>query len=187
MERLKPTLPEEAETVLKFWFEEITPDQWWRSNELDDVIRNRFLPTLEELKETVPVPWLETPKVSLAAIIVLDQFPRNIFRNQARSFATDAKALAVSFQSIENGFDKALGQNENIFLYMPLQHSEDLAHQEQSVRLYEKLGSKPSFESAKLHRDIIKKFGRFPHRNNILNRTTTQEEQEFLNEGALFW
>ncbi len=117
----------------------------------------------------------------------MDQFPRNIFRNQARSFATDPKALAIALDALDNGFDKNLNTDENIFLYMPLQHSEDLAMQNLSVELYHHLQHQESLKSAKLHRDIIKNFGRFPHRNAVLNRTTSKEEQTFLEKEALFW
>lgn len=183
----KDTHDQTISHVLNFWFDELTPEQWWRSAELDDEIRQRFQGVYEVLSKTVPVAWLETPKGALAAIIVLDQFPRNIFRNTARSFATDEIALEISKKAIKQEWDRQLNENEKMFLYMPLQHSEDPEDQVQSVRLFKELGIESSYEFAKQHKEIIDRFGRFPHRNEVLGRTSTEEERAFLAEGALFW
>ncbi len=187
MKQAVKSIPEEANSVLKFWFEEITPEQWWRSKDLDSTIGERFSSILKQLEKHVPQQWLETAKGSLAAIIVLDQFPRNIYRNHAKSFATDHIALEVSRTALLKEFNRELNEDENIFLYIPFQHSEDLDDQNYSVELYRKSGTESSYKSAMLHRDIIKRFGRFPHRNEHLGRVTTAEEQEFLSQGALFW
>ncbi len=173
--------------ILTFWFRDLTPEQWWRSKELDDVIRERFLDVYEELAQEVPTSWLDTPQGALAAILVLDQFPRNIFRNTKMSFATDPIALDLSRKAIGKEFDKTLNTNEKTFLYMPFQHSENASDQEQSVLLFKSLGDKNSYDFAMQHKEIIDRFGRFPHRNEALGRVSTEEEIAFLAEGALFW
>jgi uncharacterized protein (DUF924 family) len=187
-ESYEVAMPDEAEDVLRFWFGELEPDQWWkRDEEVDAAIRARFLGVHERLAEAIPPQWLATPRSRLAAVIVLDQFPRNLFRGSARSFATDAKALALAKETIELGLDAELNQDERVFLYVPFQHSEDPADQAQSVALYEKLGDADTLDFAKKHKWVIDRFGRFPHRNKVLGRKTTAEEREFREKESWFW
>ena len=121
---------------------------------------------------------------ALALLILLDQFPRNLFRDSAHAFATDGKALSIAKFAIGEGFDQAIEPELRPFIYMPLMHSEVLADQEASVVLFEGLGAKTNLDFALLHRDIIARFGRFPHRNAALGRATTPEEKAFLEEGG---
>lgn len=181
-------IPAEARDILAFWFGELTPEQWWkRDDAVDKRIEEKFLALHERLADHVPPNWLTSAKGRLAAVIALDQFPRNMFRGSARSFATDPKALALAKQTIALGMDKELSNNERIFLYVPLQHSEDPSDQAESVRLYKELGNENSLDFAEKHKLIIDRFGRFPHRNDILGRETTQEERDFIEKENWFW
>lgn len=182
------TIPAEAGNVLAFWFGELTPEQWWkRDDAVDATIRDRFLTLHERLAERVPAEWLTTARGRLAAIIVLDQFPRNMFRGSARSFATDPDALALAKETVALGLDRQLGDNERSFVYLPFQHSEDPADQAESVRFYKALGDENSLDFAEKHKLIIDRFGRFPHRNEVLGRETTKEERDFIEKQSWFW
>lgn len=169
--------------VLAFWFEELRPEQWFKKDpELDETVRARFLPLYERLAAGLPPHWRATPEGCLAAVIVLDQFPRNLFRDDPRAYATDAAALATAEHAIERGFDQALNPARKQFLYTPLQHSEDADVQARSVRLLATIDEPEALEYAKRHKAIIDRFGRFPHRNAILGRASTAEERAFLEE-----
>lgn len=169
--------------ILDFWFTELTPAQWYRSGPAIDLdIVRRFQPLYGELSRNVPGDWTMTARGTLAAIIVLDQFPRNMFRATPQAFATDDKALALSAQAIARKFDEGLAQREKQFLYMPYQHAEDRQVQARSLELFAALGDPAILGFAKSHHDIIARFGRFPHRNAILGRVSTPEELEFLKE-----
>lgn len=168
------------EEVLGLWFGELRPEDWWSSDRQVDQKVRRFAGLHAELASQDPAQLATTPRGSLAAIIVLDQFPRNIFRGQAEAFATDARALAVTQAAIRKAFDLQLSAAERQFLYMPLMHSERLADQERSVELFERLGVVANAQFAREHRDIIARFGRFPHRNRVLNRASTEVELAFL-------
>lgn len=173
--------------VLRFWFEELAPKNWFRRDTIvDAAIKLRFGELYEQLKDTVPDDWLESAKGYLAAIIVLDQFPRNMFRDDARAFATDAAALALAKRAISQGFDKRLTPKERAFLYMPFQHTEDAQDQARSVGLFTALGNPFNLDFALRHQAVIDRFGRFPHRNQILGRALTAEEEAFLAKGAPF-
>jgi uncharacterized protein (DUF924 family) len=169
--------------IVRFWFEELTPKDWYRKDQaLDTEIERRFGAIYAELKSGVPANWLTTPKGWLAAIIVLDQFPRNLFREDRRAFATDAEALALSKRAIAAGIDMKLMPEERAFLYMPFQHSEDAADQARSIELFTALGIPSNLDFAQRHKAIIDRFGRFPHRNGVLGRASTEDESEFLRQ-----
>ena len=169
------------ETVLDFWFEELGPKDWFSvSQELDETIRKRFLTLHEEIASDVPDISRTEPNAALAAIIVLDQFPRNMFRGTERAFATDPIACDLSRNAVAQGFDRGLTEQGRQFLYMPMMHSETLSDQDRSVELFEALGNDNALQYAREHHDIISRFGRFPYRNEVLSRETTSEEETFL-------
>jgi uncharacterized protein (DUF924 family) len=173
----------EAVEVLAFWFGEITgPQRFARDDAVDAAIRERFGALHAKLAAEVPASWRVDPASTLAAVIVLDQFSRNLHRGSAKAFAQDPAALALARAAIARGDDAMLQPEERHFLYMPLMHSESLADQDDCVRLIEGLGMAEPLDFAKRHRDIIARFGRFPHRNAALGRETTPEEAEFLKE-----
>ena len=156
--------------VLTFWFG-LEPDRWWKADpELDDEIRRRFLKLWAEKRQLPVSSFLDDPLSALAAVILFDQFPRNMFRGHAEQFATDHLALAIAREAIDRGFDDQLEPHERAFLYMPFQHSEDLADQRRSVALFTALGDDYLLGYANKHHDVIERFGRFPHRNAILGR-----------------
>jgi uncharacterized protein (DUF924 family) len=162
--------------VLKFWFA-LEPEQWWRGPpELDEQIRERFCELWEEKRQLPPASFLADPLTAIAAVILFDQFPRNMFRGHADQFSTDPLGLAIAKGAIERGLDEQLEQQERAFLYMPFQHSEDLDDQRQSLLLYTALGDENMLHYAKLHHDVVRRFGRFPHRNAILGRAPRAEE-----------
>ncbi len=173
--------PEAAE-VVTYWTE-AGAKRWFAHDEgFDRDFRERFLGLHEraaksELDET----WMRHAESALALVILLDQFPRNAFRGSARTFATDAHARIVADRAIVKGFDQQVPKELRMFFYLPFEHSESLADQDRSVALNEALGMP---EWAEKHRDIIRRFGRFPHRNALLARHTTPEEQKFLDEGG---
>lgn len=174
--------------VLHFWFETLRPEDWYRSDEgLDDFVREK-MGALHDLAEQGALEhWQETPEGALALIILLDQVPRNIHRNTTRAFASDDKARAVLAAALEGGLDKRLTRRKQVFMYLPLMHCEDMAGQEQSVRLFTALGKERNLDYAIRHRDVIRRYGRFPHRNAILGRESTALEQEYLDQpGAGF-
>lgn len=162
--------------VLTYWFG-LRPEQWWRGGpEIDDEIRKRFLKLWATKRELPVEAFLDDPLTALAAVILFDQFPRNMFRDSAEQFATDHLALAISKAAVGNGFDDRLEQKERSFLYMPFQHSENLADQNRSVQLFTALGDDYQLGFAKKHHDVIERFGRFPHRNSMLGRAPRPAE-----------
>ena len=181
------SLPSDAQKVLDFWFEEIHPSDWWRSEQLDTVIEDRFLSLFKSLEENIPNEWRNSPKACLAAIIVLDQFPRNIFRGNKRAYANDSKALEICKKAIREDFHLSLSHTERVFLYIPLQHSENVQDQELSLQLYSALEGTGTLDFVRQHKEVIDKFGRFPQRNRILGRTSTPDEVAFLEEGKYQW
>ena len=170
--------------VLKFWFG-LDEGQWWRGgDELDDRIKQNFAKLFWE-KRQLPVDRFTTdPLTALAGVILFDQFPRNMFRGSAEAFSTDAQALALTKRAIEQGMDQQIGPDLRAFVYMPLMHSEDPKDQLRCVELFRNAANAENLEYAKLHADIIRRFGRFPHRNACLGRVTTPEEQKFLDDGG---
>jgi len=162
--------------VLKFWFG-LEPDRWWKADpELDDEIRRRFLKPWAEKRELPVASFLDDPLTALAAVILFDQFPRNMFRGHAEQFATDHLALGIARAAVDRKLDDQLETRERGFLYMSFQHSEDLADQRRSVALFTALGDDYLLGYAQKHHDIIERFGRFPHRNAILGRASRADE-----------
>lgn len=162
--------------VLKFWFG-LNPEQWWRGPpELDDQIRDRFLELWNEKRQLPPESFLGDPLTAIAGVILFDQFPRNMFRGHADQFSTDPLALAIARGAVDRGLDEQLEPNERGFLYMPFQHSEQIGDQNRSMLLFTELGDPEQLHFAKLHHEIIAKFGRFPHRNAMLGRQPRADE-----------
>lgn len=167
--------------VLDFWFSDLMKPNWFaKSDDIDSRIRNDFAETYQAAHEGRLDHWMEDADSALALVIVLDQFPRNIHRGDARSFESNDIALRHARTALERGFDRDQSPDRRQFFYLPFMHSEDLADQERSVALYEVLGNDHSLHFARDHRDIVARFGRFPHRNAILGRDSTPEETEFL-------
>jgi len=170
-----------VDDVLHFWFEELNPKDWFTSSErVDEMCRARFGDVYAALKADPPSPQSADARTLLAAIIVFDQFPRNIFRRTPDAYVTDASALALARYAVESGKDRTLPEMQRHFLYIPFMHSEDLAAQAESVRLFTELGIADGVKYARHHHDVVERFGRFPHRNSILGRRSTAEELEFL-------
>ena len=180
------TAPESdwVEHVLDFWFGELQPARWFKSDDaIDDAVRARFTATHDTIAETFDVvAGMASPRRALATVIVLDQFPRNIFRGTGRAFATDPLARATASDAVSRQLDKPLSMHERLFLYLPFEHSEALADQHRAVDLISSLGDAHFTRYAEAHRDIIARFGRFPHRNAILGRISTPEELAFLQQ-----
>ncbi|MCZ2722564.1 DUF924 domain-containing protein [Marinomonas sp. 15G1-11] len=170
-------------TILSFWFNELTPAQWWKKDtELDSLIKHRFLKLHESANRCELFKWRQSAKGRLAEIIILDQFSRNIFRGTPASFASDALALALAQEAIALGEDKRLTDIERNFLYMPFMHSESLVVHDVAAILFAQNGLQSNIEFEQKHREIIKKFGRYPHRNAILGRLSTKAEIIFLEQ-----
>jgi uncharacterized protein (DUF924 family) len=168
-----------AEEVLRFWFGQ-DAKRWFEKNATFDAeVRSRFLPLYEELASNSE--WLSQPRDCLARIVVLDQFPRNMFRGTPRAFATDPLALAAAKHAVARGYDRDLLPVEKQFVYLPFEHSESLADQERACELMGALNEELHDWAVK-HKVIIERFGRFPHRNAILGRESTPEEIEFLKQ-----
>jgi len=169
--------------VVAFW-REVGPKRWFEKDAgFDDEIRRRFLALHKTAAAGKLTDWEANAEGALALLILLDQFPRNMFRGQARMFATDPLARAIASRAILNGFDGAFA-DLCVFFYLPFEHSEDLADQERSVTLHKAAGNANWLKWAELHADIIRRFGRFPHRNAILGRVSTPEELAFLDDGG---
>ena len=163
--------------MLRFWFDELGRKAWFvRDAAVDAQIRDSLPPLIEELATRPVDEALASADRALATVIALDQFPRNVFRGTARAFATDALALAVAKAAIARGLDAQVPADRRVFLYLPFEHSEELADQDRCVELTAALGDEEYARYAVLHRDVIKRFGRFPHRNVMLGRTSTLEE-----------
>jgi uncharacterized protein (DUF924 family) len=162
--------------VLRFWFG-LDKRQWFvADSELDHRIREQFLKLWSEKQALPPECFLGDALTALAAVILFDQFPRNMFRGHADQFATDTLALAVARGAVDRGFDDSLDEKERAFLYMPFEHSESLDDQRQSVLLFTRLGDPLFLDYAKKHHDVIERFGRFPHRNAMLGRAPRPAE-----------
>ena len=167
--------------IIAFWFEEPMRRHWFRSTPaLDAEIRERFEPIWRQAAGGELSAWMQTAQGCLAMAIVLDQFPLNMFRGRSRAFETEAQSIEVALEAISRGLDQQLPPEQLAFLYMPLMHSEDPAHQEASVRLFEAAGLESNARFARHHRELIRRFGRFPHRNAIVGRTSTSEELDYL-------
>ncbi|HIL92141.1 MAG TPA: DUF924 domain-containing protein [Cycloclasticus sp.] len=174
--------------ILKFWFEELTPAQWWvKDEQLDLLITGRFSNIYTKASQCELFEWRDTAEGRLAEIIILDQFSRNMFRDSPLSFANDSLALALAQEAVLLGADKELNSVQRSILYLPFMHSESLKIHEIAMLLYKKNGIEANLAFEIKHKEIIEKFGRYPHRNNILGRSSTKEEVEFLKqEGSSF-
>jgi len=194
-----------TEDILEFWFGATPTDEggasrqmsrWFAADsEADAALSRCFGATVTAAAEGRLDVWAETARGRLALILLLDQCPRSIYRGQPAAFEQDALALSWTLDGLSSGMDRELGPFERIFFYMPMQHSESLDVQERSVEIFSKLtridvsvfmlkSLRDSAEFARLHRDIIARFGRFPHRNSVLNRESTPDEHDYLQEGA---
>ncbi|AAV82415.1 DUF924 family protein [Idiomarina loihiensis] len=172
-----------ANEVIEFWFNELTPKQWFvKSDELDKSIKKRFSSTLEAAEKGELWHWRGTEKGRLAEIIVLDQFSRNIYRDTPKAFAQDAIALVLAQEAVAQCADKSLEPHEKSFLYMPYMHSESKLIHKQAIELFDQPGLENNYEFEVKHKEIIDRFGRYPHRNAILGRESTSEEEDFLKQ-----
>lgn len=169
--------------VLQFWFEELEPKQWFvASDALDKTINERFAPLLNSAAQCELVAWRNSAQGRLAEVIVLDQFSRNIYRNSPRAFAQDPLALALAQEAIALELDKQLPTIQRAFLYMPFMHSESALIHQQALELFNQPGMENNHEFELKHKVIIDQFGRYPHRNEILGRTSSPQEIEFLTQ-----
>lgn len=181
-------MKESAYSVLHFWFRELTPEQWFAKDDmLDERIRLRFGFTHWAAVRGELYNWRETARGRLAEILVLDQFSRNIHRNTAKAFASDAQALALAQEAVRAGADEELEAQEKSFLYMPFMHSESELIHNLSLELFRQPGLEESLKYELAHKAIIERFGRYPHRNAVLGRVSSLEEEEFLQQpGSTF-
>jgi len=169
--------------VLEFWFKELEPSQWWvKDSALDELISQRFIDLHASANRCELFEWRKTAEGRLAEIIVLDQFSRNIFRGQAASFASDPLALALAQEAIALGADQAVSAVERSFLYLPFMHSESAEIHKVALALYTANGVASNLDFERKHKAIIDEFGRYPHRNDVLGRTSTAAELEFLKQ-----
>jgi uncharacterized protein (DUF924 family) len=172
-----------ATLVVDFWTE-AGPARWFKKDAaFDDEFRVRFAAEHDAAASGALDDWARTGEGALALMILLDQYPRNSFRGTARMFATDEKALSIAKQAVAQGHDLSVDPALRSFIYLPFMHSEQLAEQNRALELYAPLGSE-SQRFAVMHQDIIARFGRFPHRNALLGRTTSADEQAFLDSGG---
>ncbi len=175
------THPAESDGLLDFWFSKAARDRWFNSTaEFDAALRQRYMDTWRQGRDGRLQDWEQGPGGALALVILLDQFPLNMFRDQPESFSTEAQSRAVASRAIESGFDAALPDDRKAFLYLPFMHSETLADQDRSVELFAAAGLDFNLKWARGHREIVRRFGRFPHRNAILGRTSSEEELAWL-------
>lgn len=179
-----------SEEVIKFWFEESSPRQWFaKSKEFDEEIRSRFLETYHQVVAGKTKEWRTTPEGRLAEILVLDQFARNMFRDTPQAFEHDALAFSLAHDAVKTGADKRLDAGKRYFLYMPYMHNESRAAHKQAIWFFLRLPMKEwrgwlTFEYR--HKSIIDRFGRYPHRNKILGRVSTPEELAFMEHNKGF-
>ena len=170
-----------AKEVIKFWFDEIEPKQRFKKDpEFDALISDRFAQTHEHARQGLLYTWREEPLGALAEVIVLDQFSRNMFRDRAEAFAYDTLALVLAQEAIRRKLDTELEPGYKSFLYMPFMHSESVEIHEIAMFLFDQPGLEDNFNYELKHKEIIDRFGRYPHRNELLGRESTPEEIEFL-------
>lgn len=171
------------ETVLQFWFEEIDPKSWWvKDHHFDLMVAERFGHLLEQAKRGELYHWRNSPKGRLAEIIVLDQFSRNVYRDSPMAFEADAMALVLAQEAVAKHTEEELSQAQIQFLYMPYMHSESKVIHEVALTLFSRDAVKDNLSFELRHKEIIDRFGRYPHRNKILGRESTPEELEFLKQ-----
>tara|TARA_R110000824_G_scaffold61387_2_gene163253 strand:+ start:201 stop:734 length:534 start_codon:yes stop_codon:yes gene_type:complete len=171
------------EKILSFWFQELDPKDWWvKSEAMDTICESRFLELWDEQKLKTAPDFLTSPEIALAAVILFDQIPRNMFRDNVRAYSTDYLAQKIAENAVRMELDRHLSEEQRVFLYMPFMHAEDIRLQKKSVALFNRLGRNQKF--ANEHRDVIAKFGRFPHRNKVLGRQFLPGEQAAIDDGA---
>ena len=182
---VRPT-NDNGEAVLHFWFEETKPYQWFRrSDAFDDAIKTRFGAMHDAAKAGRLDVWRAHPVYSLSLILILDQFSRNLYRDTPQAFAQDGQALDIARQALARRFDQLVNDQRRAFFYMPFMHAENLDVQEECVALFKaQLPTTMNVPFAIEHRDIVKRFGRFPHRNKVFGRSSTAEEIAFLKAGG---
>ncbi len=185
------TISVTANDIISFWFSAEIQPLWFNSTpEFDNEIKRRFENLWQQVQQDnqadMLTEWSQTPQGVLALCILLDQLPLNMFRGEPSSFQTESLAITVAKQGIMNGFDQQIPHEQLMFLYMPLMHSETLKDQNQSVALFNKAGLTHNIRFAQHHQSLIKRFGRFPHRNAILGRTSTPDEMDYLNSKEAF-
>jgi len=169
--------------VLEFWFEEIEPKMWWvADSDFDEQIKTRFGALLMQASQGELYTWRKAEKGRLAEIIVLDQFSRNIYRNTPAAFSQDAMALVLAQEAVAAGFHEQLSETERAFLLLPYMHSESALIHVEAERLYREYAPAENYQFELKHKVIIDRFGRYPHRNQILGRESTSEEIEFLKQ-----
>jgi len=170
--------------IISFW-RDAGEERWFKADaDFDTKVRERFSALWQEARDGRHADWENTAEGMLALILVLDQFPRNMFRGSAEAFSTDPQALALTKRAIAQGTDMQIGPDLRAFVYMPLMHSEDPKDQFRCVEVFRAFGNANNLAFAELHADIIRRFGRFPHRNTVLGRQTTAEEAAFLTDGG---
>ena len=175
------------DSILDYWYSERMKKHWFNSTEkLDKEIKERYEPVWKAAIRGEYEHWKESAQGCLALAIILDQLPLNMFRGEVESFSTESMAIKVSKLAIAKGFDQQVDKDKLAFLYMPLMHSENMDDQNLSVSLFEKAGLEENARFAKHHRDIVQQFGRFPHRNEILQRESSQSEIDYLNSDKAF-
>ncbi|WP_428672691.1 DUF924 family protein [Roseibium sp.] len=170
--------------VLDFWWQAGSAKWFAGGDKFDEHCRDRFLPSIHDAISGRLDHWAESAAGSLALLLLLDQMTRNVFRGTPEAFSGDRKALTIAEQAIANGFDRAYPIVERYFYYLPFMHAEDIAPQEKCVDLCRTRGDKEAYHYALIHLDVIRRFGRFPHRNKVLGRETTAEEQAYLDDGG---
>jgi len=170
--------------IIDFW-RAAGPKKWFAPDEAFDAeIRERFLATHEQAAAGKLSDWERSAQGALALLLLLDQFPRNMFRRTPRAFATDAQVRGITQRAIKSGFDLEVGDEMRSFFYLPFMHSEELADQELCLKLYRDYGNEDGIKYAEIHLDAIRRFGRFPHRNEILGRESNAEEIAYLDSGG---
>ncbi|MFW2374131.1 MAG: DUF924 family protein [Gammaproteobacteria bacterium] len=171
----------QIDEIIDYWYSDNMSRHWFNSTDvIDEQIRNRYEVLWQSARDGRLNHWMESAQGCLALIIILDQLPLNMFRGQAESFSTEQQAIIVARYAIDKGFDKSIPKQQLAFLYMPLMHSENIQDQNLSVSCFETAGLDENAKFARHHRDIVIRFGRFPHRNAILNRDSSEQERVYL-------
>lgn len=175
------------QNIIDFWFNEQTKALWFKStSDFDASLKEKYLAVYTDAKSLKLKDWQTAPLGALALVIILDQFPLNMFRGQPQSFETETLSREIAEQAVKQGFDAELATEQKAFLYMPYMHSENLADQEQSLILFNQEGLENNYRFAQHHYEIVKQFGRFPHRNKILGRENTEAEIEYFDSDKAF-
>ncbi|MCG8489645.1 MAG: DUF924 domain-containing protein [Chromatiales bacterium] len=178
---------EDPQDILEFWFsDEVRPRHFRSTLEFDRQIKKRYLAVWQQAKSGGLDSWLGSSEGCLALVIILDQFPLNMFRDQPQGYSTEQLSREVASHAIRAGFDEQLPADQRAFLYLPFMHSESLSDQDYSVALFEKAGMRESLKWAKHHREIVRQFGRFPHRNTVLGRQSSKDELAYLESDRAF-